>query len=275
MKQLGQSVKGLVQTVAALAGAVFLSNLGSREMDVLHQSSLLALSGGYIASVGVKDLARGKYAKGAAEVVLGVSGVACSAYYVYHEIFSCNVPIIKKGCNVECLSSEDASFIENHSCEIRKLIDDKIAVGKWEYIRKGASKIVFRHPEMPGYFVKIPIQEQSIYDANDNDIRRHFRTARKVQTIIEENGYDRIVVPRSQLMELPGASPFLVEQRFYFGDDTGEIRSNAKIANQQLNHVLEKSGLCDVDLWDHLNVGYLAGTESSAQLGLYDFDCSK
>lgn len=86
-KSLGKIAKGAGQFAAGLASTAFVNSLRARTVSTLSNTFALATLSSYIAYSGIKDVARGNYAKGVAKTIGGIAGVALSGYVVHAELY--------------------------------------------------------------------------------------------------------------------------------------------------------------------------------------------
>lgn len=267
-----QMIKGTAQAALGLVGSAYIASVDSKVIAALQESLLFALPSGYVAYSGVGDVVHKRYVKGVCKVLLGGCGVACSAYYFYSSQLSPEHVYHQMIASGAQMPPEVNDFLQAHQSEVSAMNQDKYQTGDWERLDSGVSKIVYTHPELPGYIVKIPLENESYWGGRESDIILHIRNAVDARKIIEANHYSHIAIPQSYLTLLIG-TPIAVEEKFDFvpfWSVSGGLETDRAL--HELRDFLDKAEICDVDVYINHNAGFLKDTETP-KIGVFDLDC--
>lgn len=260
-KKLQQVKRGAMQAVLGAASCVCTATLDSKTVKVVHEALLIALPSGYVAYSGVKDVANKQYLKGAGKILMGVAGLACSAYYVKRYLDGTD----QFAMFLENRKTEEElnNFYFDHKNEIDSMYENKAAVNNWKRNGGGISKTGYSHPELPGYIVKIPKKNAVV------DIYKHFKNLQDARSLVEENHYNQLVIPESHLLETKNG-PILIERKFDFAE-FASWRNKKRDAEDQLKSFISLGRFCDLEVGH--NAEFLKGSENDPKIGIFDFDC--
>lgn len=261
-------IQGIAQIVIGISATAYLDALNSKVVLVAHQAILLTIASYWISKSGLSDLTQHQYKKGICKILLGLSGIGCAGYYVYSEFFFQNYPWIP-------LPPDETGFITNHTSEIEKMYTHQTPTGRWQHIGSGVSKASYKHPELPGYIVKIPTSSTPFRRQFSfcNDAEAHYNNLQDLRAGFSQTAYPHIILPNSHLVST-AHGPVGVEQMFdtvdYFSFPDSQQKQDAE---KELNSFLGKYEVCDVTLSLNHNAAFIKGTEHDPKIGIYDVDC--
>lgn len=276
---------GGAKSIVGIASLSLIKRLDSRIVLVVHQASLLVLAGGFVSKIGIRDLVQGQYKRGIFELLLGAGSIVSACIYGFNEImhphfveFESRISNneLRMGELDENIPSHVSNFLEAHKNETQRICQFKRPVERWSYLGTGISKKTFTHPELPGFLIKVPIDENSVWGHEENDVHVNWKFAKIAQTVIDHHDLNRLVIPKSYIIKVQENRMFAVEQKFDFISfekvADGPLRTEAL---NQLEKLIAVNRMCDISVKTDHNAGFLIGSEDQPKIGIYDFDCRR
>lgn len=170
-------------------------------------------------------------------------------------------------------------FAEEHKSELEDLCQHKTEIGEWNEFSHGLHKIVYIHPDLPAYLVKIP----GVKDPYSVDrLKAHFINAQFAREIVESNNYAHLLIPETHLLET-FKCPIVIEEKFEFMPMTKFDRDLPKtVAESELESFISTTGFKDTILGycgeiDGLkycghNARFIKDSEHDPKIAIFDFD---
>lgn len=212
-----------------------------------------------------------QYDLAATSVILIAGGtfLICDALSEFHGIYNKQI-------------TNQLYFAEEHKNELAQLCQQKTEIKEWKELNRGIHKIVFIHPQLPGYVVKIP----GINDPDSvNRLKDHFKNAQIARDTVKNNQYNHLVIPDTHLLGTP-LCPIVIEEKFEFMSiQKYDVNLPKTAAESELKDFLRASGIEDV-IFEYCgemngikycghNARFIKDTDDDPKIAVFDLDRKK